>query len=157
MAAPSWEHEPGACYSGFGNIKQFAAVVNGVPVGYLPVGFGCPFLEMADGEVDALGKASEAYSYLGAALGIVASLQKRINTVHQRPAEGLLAIDNDPETSEVELNCRLCSHEKAAEINKALQDARSLRDIETEYNISRSTLSRHKNRCLNLGVIRIVD
>ena len=158
MTAASWEREPGACYSGFGDMGQFAGAVRSVPKGYLPADFGCAFLEMAGGEVDALGKASEAYGYFMAAYGILASLQKGVSTLPLRPAEGLMAIDNEPETtSEVELNCRVCSHEKVEAINKALQEGRSLRDIETEFNVSRSTLSRHKNNCLNLGVIRIHD
>ncbi|MFC1980256.1 hypothetical protein ACFLVS_05365, partial [Chloroflexota bacterium] len=71
MAAAGWEREPGACYSGFGDIPQFAAAVKGIPEGYLPADFGCPFLEMIGGQVDALNKASEAYSYFTSAQYIV--------------------------------------------------------------------------------------
>ncbi len=152
MAAPSWARDPGECYI-FNDLGQFAATVDRIPKGYLPAYFGCPFLEIIGGKVDARDKASEAYTYLQWAYGILASLQKGISTLPLRPVEGLLAIDN--ETTEIELNCRVCNHEKVAEINKALQNSRSLRDIETEFNVSRSTLSRHKNNCLNLGAVRM--
>lgn len=155
MAAPAWEREPGACYSGFGDIAQFAAAVNQVPEGYLPADFGCPFLQMADGKQDALNKTTEAYSYLLAAHGILTSLQKGISTLPLRPAEGLVAIDNEP--TEVELNCRACNHPEVEAINTLLTEGKSLRAIETEFNVSRSTLSRHKNHCLNLGAIRTVE
>ena len=75
-----------------------------------------------------------------------------------------MAVDNEPEnepegetTSEVELSCRVCQHPEREAIDKALREGRSLRDIETEFNVPRSTLSRHKNRCLNLGAIRVVE
>jgi len=122
MAAAGWEREPGACYSGFGDIPQFAAAVKGISEGYLPADFGCPFLEMAGGQVDALGKAGEAYSYFTSALGILSSLQKGISTMGQ-----------------------------------LLRQGKPLRDIEAEFDVSRSSLSRHKNHCLNLGAVRIHD
>jgi len=30
-----------------------------------------------------------------------------------------------------------------------------LRDIEAEFGVSKATLSRHKNNCLNLGAVRL--
>jgi hypothetical protein len=156
LQAPSWEREPGECYL-FNDVGQFAGEVREIPKGYLPADFGCPFLEMRDGTQKADGKAVDAYKYLLWAHGILASFQKGIHTPSLKPVEGLMAIDNEPEIFEIELNCRVCNHEKVKEINKALQDGRPLRDLETEFNVSRSTLSRHKNKCLNLGVVRILD
>lgn len=157
MAAAGWERDPGECYA-FNDLGQFAGEVRQVPKGYLPTDFGCPFLEMIGGQVDAYGKAPEAYGYFTSALGILANFTKGKSHLPLQPAKGLVAIDNEPEkTSEVELICRVCSHEKAAEINKLLKDGKSLRVIEGEFNVSRSTLSRHKARCLNLGLVRIHD
>lgn len=152
MASTSWEREPGECYI-FNDIGQFASTVNQVPAGYLPPEFGCPFLEMVGGEVDARGKASEAYTYLQWAYGILANFQKGIITTPLKPVEGLL--DNEPETEAG--SCMLCSHTEVETINKLLRDGKSLRDIEAEFSVSRSTLSRHKRLCLNLGSIRITD
>jgi hypothetical protein len=156
LQAPSYSREPGECYI-FNDIGQFAAEVRGIPEGYLPADFGCPFLEMREGTQQANDRASEAYTYLVWAVGILSNLQKGISALPLKPVEGLLELGNEPETSEVELNCRVCNHEKAEAINKALQDGRSLRDLETEFNISRSTLSRHKNNCLNFGAVRMHD
>ncbi|GAI78909.1 unnamed protein product [marine sediment metagenome] len=67
------------------------------------------------------------------------------------------ATEAEGETTEVESSCRVCQHRERGAIDKALQEGRSLRDIETEFNVSRSTLSRHKNHCLNLRAIRLVE
>jgi len=58
------------------------------------------------------------------------------------------AAEAESETTEVESSCRVCQHRERGAIDKALQEGRSLRDIETEFNVSRSTLSRHKRNCL---------
>jgi hypothetical protein len=152
MAAAAWERDPGECYI-FNDLGQFVGEVNQVRAGYLPPEFGCPFLEMKGGLVDARGKASEAYSYFMSALGILAGLQKGISTFPLRPAEGLMSIDDEPE-SEVG-SCIVCSSPEVEAINNLLRQGKSLRDIEAEFGISRSSLSRHKNNCLNLGAIRV--
>ncbi len=156
MQAPSYSKEPGECYI-FNDIGNFAGAVRGVPEGYLPANFGCPFLEMKDGTQKANDKANEAYAYLQWCYGILVNLKKGVSTLPLKLVDNPLLEAIEPETSEVELNCLVCNHEKVAEINKALQDGRSLRDLEAEYNVSRSTLSRHKNKCLNLGAIRILE
>ena len=61
------------------------------------------------------------------------------------------------ETIEVESSCLVCREREREAIDKALQEGRSLRDIETEFNVPRSTLSRHKRNCLNLGTVRMHD
>ena len=148
---------PGECYAGFNDIAQFGGAVRLILQGYLPPDFGCPFVEMIGGQDKANDKASEAYTYFSAAVGILSNFTKGISTLPLRPAAGFMAIDTEPETTEVELNCRVCKNPKAAEINKALEAGRPLREIETEFNVSRSSLSRHKNNCLNLGVVRMRD
>jgi DNA invertase Pin-like site-specific DNA recombinase len=112
-------------------------------------------LESRDGIQDSYNRAAQAVWYIGTGLGLLQSLQRVGRPFPERPAGRVEAIE--AETSEIELNCLVCSHEKAEAINKALQDGRSLRELETEYNISRSTLSRHKNRCLGLSAARIAE
>ncbi len=82
------------------------------------------------------------------ALGILAGFTKEIQEV------GLGKANNPLVENEVETSCRVCEHPKVEAINKALTEGKSLRTIETEYNVPRSTLSRYKNNCLNLGTIR---
>ena len=142
MAAPAWEQEPGICYSGFNDMSQFAAAVREIPQGYLPVDFGCPFLEMIGGQVSAYGKATEAYNYFMAALGILSNFTKEISTFPLQPAPELIALDNEAATEAG--SCIVCSHAEIETINNLLRQGKPLRDIESEFEISRSTLSRHK-------------
>jgi len=157
LGASGWEREPGVCYAGYNDYTQFAGEVRGVPKGYLDENFGCPFLEMAGGQDDARGKATEAYGYFASALGILSAFVKGQNKLALQTAEGLMAMDSETETTEVESSCRVCQHPKVTEINTALKEGKSLRALEEEYNVPRSTLSRHKNKCLNLGVVRMRD
>ena len=168
LQAPSWEREPGECYL-FNDVGQFAGAVQGIPEGYLPADFSCFFLEMRDGTQKADGKAVEAYNYLQWCVGILSNLQKGIRTPSLKPVEGLMAIDNEPETSGIapkpvetvetetlenepiepvepvggEQICRVCLHPEVDIINNLLRQGKSLRDLESEFGISRSTLSRH--------------
>ena len=135
---------PSECYI-FNDMVQFAGAVNTVPQGYLSANFGCPFLEMADGKQDARDKASEAYYYLLAAHGILASFQKGISMLPLRPAEGLVAIGNETEAG----SCIVCSHAEVETINGLLRQGKPLREIENEFDVSRSSLSRHKNNYPN--------
>ncbi len=154
MASASWERDPGECYI-FNDMGQFAATVRSVPKGYLPADFGCPFLEMKGGQVDAYGKAPEANAYFMAAVGILAGFTKGVRAIPLKPVEGLVAIDNEPETEA--RSCVICSHAEVETINNLLRQGKPLRDIESEFGVSRSSLSRHKSRCLNEGVIRVTD
>lgn len=146
----------GECYAAFNDRGQFAAAVRGIPGGYLPSDFGCPFVSMIGDKTDALDKANEAYSYFSAVLGILGGFMKGTANLSPKPAEGLMAIDNEDET---ELgNCIVCQHAEVERINQAFKDGKSLRFIEAEFgDVSRSSLSRHKNTHLNLGAIRIVE
>ncbi|HUU63186.1 MAG TPA: hypothetical protein VMX96_04610 [Dehalococcoidia bacterium] len=154
MGMASWERDPGECYL-YNDSGPFQGDMRGIPIQLLPQDFKCPTLEMTAPGERSFGKASEALRYFEACIGILANFRKGYMTAYSQPTDDSLLLDNEPETSEVELNCRVCNHEKVAEINKALQNSRSLRDIETEFNVSRSTLSRHKNNCLNLGAVRL--
>ncbi|MFC1938582.1 helix-turn-helix domain-containing protein [Chloroflexota bacterium] len=58
-----------------------------------------------------------------------------------------MAIDDESKAG----SCIVCSHAEAETINSLLRQGKSLRDIESEFDVSRSTLSRYKNRCLNLA------
>lgn len=142
MQAPSWEREPGECYL-FNDIGQFAAAVQGIPEGYLPADFGAHFLEMREGTQKADNKAVEAYTYLQWCVGILSNLQKGIRTLPLKSVDGLMALDNKPE---IEVgNCLVCSHPERETIDNLLRQGKSLRDLESEFGVSRSTLSRHKN------------
>ena len=124
-----------------------------LPEGYLPKELTIPFVEGKDKISETYDRAAQAVFYIGAGLGLLQSLKREDRPIPEREATEFEAIE--PETSEVEPNCRVCNHEKVEEINKALQNGRPLRELETEFDVSRSTLSRHKNNCLSLGAIRI--
>ena len=100
-------------------------------------------------------KESEALKYLQYSIGILADFRKGFMSSHSKPTDDSLLLDNETEPPAV--NCLVCNHEKLEDINRALQDGRPLRELETEFDISRSTLSRHKNSCLNLGGVRFID
>ena len=170
LQAPSWEREPGECYL-FNDVGQFAGAVQGIPLDYLGKDFGCPFLEMRDGTQKADGKAVEAYNYLLWAHGILSNLQKGQSRLPLKKAEGLLeneaigaaeTLGTDPKPVETvgtetlenepiepvepvggEQICRVCLHPEVDIINNLLRQGKSLRDLESEFGISRSTLSRH--------------
>lgn len=155
LSNPSWERNPGQCYL-FNDVGSFAGALHDIPRELLPSDVACPTLEMTQPSERSFGKALQAAAHLEYCLGILVSFRKGAMTVNLRPTDRGLLLDGEPETSEVELACLVCQHEKAEAINKALQDGRPLRELEAEYGVSRSTLSRHKNRCLSLGAARMV-
>jgi hypothetical protein len=138
---PDYLGGTGECYL-YSDIGQVAASVRGIPQGYLPADFGVPFLEMKGGQVDSQGKAAEAYNYFMAAIGILSSFTKGIITLPLRPAEGLMAIDDEPDT--IEANCLVCQHPDVEAINADILAGMSLRDTSAKYGISKSTVARHK-------------
>ncbi len=152
MTNQSWEVDPGSCYL-FNDISQFQASVNGIPREMLPDGFNCPTLEMANGNELSLGKAKQAAVYLRSAVGILQSFKKGAMLPISQITDGSLLLDETKPERITELSCLVCNHEKAEEINKALQSGRPLRDLEAEYNVSRSTLSRHNSRCIKAEVV----
>lgn len=155
LANPSWESNPGQCYL-FNDAGYFSASVIDIPKELLPKDFSCPTLEMTLPGERSFGKAREALQYFQYCIGILSNFKKGSMNIHARPTDDSLLLDiGDNETSEIELNCRVCNHEKVKEINEALKVGRPLRELETQYSVSRSTLSRHKNNCLNAGAIRV--
>ena len=78
--------------------------------------------------------------------------------VFQREVDDGVGHDTENEGDEGQSqSCVVCQHPEREAIDKALHNGRSLRDIESEFGTSRSSLSRHKSRCLNLGAMRITD
>ena len=119
--------------------------------GFLPADLTVPYLQLGQGTTNAYDASRQALYYLAAGYGLLANL-KRIETKPQQPQkDSILDVDDEPGFEAV-TNCSVCLNEKAAEINKALQQGRPLRELETEFNISRSTLSRHKRKCLRIEV-----
>jgi hypothetical protein len=145
----------GECYSQYHDSFQFGVDIRQLPKGYLPDNFSCPRLIMASGKVESYDIAAMALFHLQAGLGFLSNLAKGEMTAPEKPP-GEFDGDLEPRKVEVDTICRVCQHPEREAIDKALQDGRSLRDIETEFNVPRSTLSRHKNRCLNLGAVRVV-
>lgn len=152
MANTSWEDHPGECYL-FNDAGAFSASVIDLPRELLPKDFSCPSLEMMQPSELSYGKARQAFQYFQYCIGILSSFKKGSMSVRARPTDDSLLLD----TETTEVNCLVCQHDRLNEINKALQAGRPLRELETEYNVSRSTLSRHKNRCLNLEAISIAE
>lgn len=134
-----------ACYEQYHDPFVFAAVVKTIPKGYLSMdGFNCPMLEMTSGVTDSYDVAAQGLFYLQAGCGLLANLTKgKLTLTHpEKPAgdfDGDLEADIYPD-----LSCGVCKHPEREAIDKALQNGRSLRDIETEFGISKSSLSRHK-------------
>lgn len=148
MGNKAWEREPGVCYAGYNDYSQFATQARNIPQDYLDKDIGCPFLSMVGGQIDVDGKANEALQYFVSVLGILAGFEKTAIPLSLKPAEGLM--------SETEGSCIVCDNPDLAKIDEELKAGVSLRDLEAKHGVSRSSLSRHKANCLNLGVIREV-
>ena len=151
MGRASWERDPGKCYL-YNDAGSFQGAVRGIPAELLP-DFKCPTLEMAIPSEQSFGKSTEALRYLEYCAGILANFQRGFMKPSAASTDEALLLDTEPETG----SCSVCDHPEAEAINKQLREGKSLRDLEAEFSISRSTLSRHKNRCLNLGAIRIAE
>lgn len=160
MGRASWDDKdgkPGECYI-YNDPGQFQGAVRGIPRELLP-DFKCPTLEMAIPGESSFGKSTAALYYFEACAGVLANFRRgSMKPFAASTDEGLL-LDTEPETGpEPETgSCIVCSHPEAEAINKQLKEGKSLRDLEAEFSVSRSTLSRHKNRCLNLGAMRIAE
>lgn len=132
-----------ACYEQYHDIFMFGATMGTIPKGYLSVdGFSCPMLEMASGVTPSYDVAAQGLFYLQAGYGLLANLTKGKLTPPEKPAgefDGSLEADIYPDPA-----CGICQHPEREAIDKALQSGRSLRDIESEFGVSRSSLSRHK-------------
>jgi hypothetical protein len=112
-----------------------------LPEGYLPKGLAVPMLEGSDNVSDAQDRAAQAVWYISAGLGLLQSLKREDRPIPERPATEFEAIDNDPYPDPP---CKVCQHPERAAIDKALAEGVSLRDIASQYGISKSTVDRHK-------------
>lgn len=92
LSAASWEKEPGQCYI-FNDIGMFAAAVRDIKSDYLPADFGCAFLRMQGGRVDAMGKTEEALQYFVNAFSIIDAMEKGEINIPLQKAEGLLSLE----------------------------------------------------------------
>ena len=115
---------------------------------------------MAGGQDRAWQKADEAVWYLMGGYGLLANLVRGEMRINQREAEGLLSLEGETSSdgeisSDGETSCKVCRSEQREAIDKAIKEGRTLRDIEAEFGVSKATLSRHKNNCLNLGAVRL--
>lgn len=154
MGRASWERDPGECF--IYDARQFQGAVRGIPKEILTSALKCPTLEMATASEQSFGKSTRALCYLEYCAGILADFRKGFMVPIAPLTDDSLLLDSELET-EPEPSCSICAHSEAEAINKQLREGKSLRDLEAEFSISRSTLSRHKNRCLNLGAIRIAE
>ena len=82
------------CYEAplYHDIGVFGADVRKIPRGYLPEGFTCPTLEMADGKTQPYDRAAEALWYMAMAHGLLANLAKgamEASTRQPEPYENL--------------------------------------------------------------------
>jgi hypothetical protein len=143
------------CYEQYHDPFAFGAAVGSIPKGYLPEDFTCPILVMADGKTPAYDRAAEALWYMQAAYGFLANLVKGEMTAFQREVDDGVGYSTEPETEAG--NCIVCRHSYVETINNLLRQGKPLRDIESEFDVSRSSLSRHKNLCMNLGAVRFTD
>ena len=153
MGRASWEDtdgKPGECYL-YNDPGSFQSAVRGIPREILSSALKCPTLQMAIPSEDSFGKSTAALFYLESCAGILANFQKGFMVPIAALTDDSLLLDDEPETG----SCIVCQHESREAIDKALKEGNRLRDMEAEFGVSRSSLSRHKNRCLNLGAIRV--
>jgi hypothetical protein len=143
------------CFAEFHDPMQAGAIIRSAG-GFLPADLTIPMLQLGNGQQYPYDASRQAFMYLNYAYGLLANQRKVETKPVQPPIDPDLDFgDNHSETTES--RCMVCEHPKAEAINNALREGRSLRDIEAEFAVSRSTLSRHKNKCLNLAAITVVE
>ncbi|MDD5095224.1 MAG: hypothetical protein PHV74_12740 [Dehalococcoidia bacterium] len=143
------------CYAEYHDPGQLCGQVR-LPEGYLPKALKVPMLEGRDGIADAHDRAAQAYFYLSAGLGLLQSLKREDRPFPERPAGEFEAIE-ESETFEEPPTCSACAHAQVEMINQRLKEGVSLRTLEEQFGISKSTLSRHKRKCLGIEAVRMVD
>lgn len=126
------------------------ALINQVPAELLPAGFSCPALVMSEPSLRSDSMAARACELIQQAIAILQAFEKGSISMPAKPAGEDLMLDPHRE------RCSACEHADAVSINQDLREGKSLREIEARFEVSRSTLSRHRSRCLNLGAVRFV-
>lgn len=97
MSNATWEANPGRCYL-FNDAGVFSASVVNIPKELLPKDFSCPTLEMTIPSELSYGKARQAFQFFEYCVGILCSFKKGSMSVHARPTDASLLLDNEPET-----------------------------------------------------------
>lgn len=144
------------CYVQFHDTFQFGATVGRIPKGYLPGGFSCPRLGLVGDQDYSYDKAAEGIYSLRAGYGFLVAIVRGSMAAFQREMDDGVGHsgDDDPYPDP---GCSVCQHLEREAIDKALKEGVPLRTIEAGHGVSRSSLDRHKHRCLNLGPIRITE
>lgn len=151
MASPSWERFPGSCYL-YSSPAAFQGSVISIPRELLGADFSCPTLEMTEPGEHSPGKMVQALQYLAYCLGILQSFRKGSMLAHPRPTDGSLLLDSEPYPEPYpDPPCKVCQHPEREAIDSALTEGASLRDIASQYGISKSTVDRHKAHRKALG------
>jgi len=151
LANPIWERVPGSCYL-FASAAAFQGSVISIPRELLGADFSCPTLEMTEPGEHSLGKMVQALQYLGSCLGILQSFRKGTMAAHPHPTDGSLLLDSEPYPEPYpDPPCKVCQHTEREAIDSALTEGASLRDIASQYGISKSTVDRHKAHRKALG------
>jgi hypothetical protein len=144
---------PGVIWEQFHDSYQFQVAIGKTRREYLPEGFGCPRLELSPGMQPAYDKPLEVFSYLTSAVGILANFRKGMMMATLKPVDDGIGFNGHGDPALL-TDCVVCRHPESETINKLLQEGKPLRAIEEEFGASRSSLSRHKTKCLNLGIVR---
>lgn len=139
MELPGLQNE---CYSQYHAPGEMSFLMK-LPEGYLPKGLAIPMLEGADRVSDAYDRAAQAVWYIGAGCGLLQSLIRTDRSLLERAATEFEAIepDADPYPGPP---CKVCQDPEREAIDKAIKEGVSLRDIASQYGISKSTVDRHK-------------
>jgi hypothetical protein len=132
------------CFSQFHDPFVWDSEARSIPKDYLPSGFSCPSLVMDSAILDSREAGSQALYFLNSAYGLLMNIKKGQMCVSLKPFDDGLGKDEGESGEEVPKRCAVCSHPELTSIDEALQQGRSLRDIEAEFGASRSSLCRHK-------------
>jgi hypothetical protein len=138
------------CFAEFHDAMQAGSITR-MAGGFLPADLTIPMLQLGKGDQDVYDVSKRILMYLSFAYGLLANLQK----VESKPMQPPIDPELDFSDETTETNCIVCAHESVKAINKDLKGNRSLRDMEAQFKVSRSSLSRHRTRCLKLGPIRV--
>ena len=152
------------CFA-FAGRSQLDGVLGSIPAELLGQDFRCPALRMAPQTREgnqrlarlvsgrAHGKAAEALSYFEACCSILSAFTKGCLMAWPLGADESPSLAREPEATQ----CLVCSHTAKEAIDEGLKALRSLRELEREFAVSRSTLSRHRRKCLGREAVKIAE